>query len=151
MIFKPIIFSKLSFHMEHIRKNWLISFIIICLSSWIYLLFFTPSILAILVLAIGTCAGGATYYFGYKKRGTIWLSWVLVIRAISLLFTFSQITYLIFSRKLNSYLINLASVTGKSPWIVEALWIFGISMSIYYWIWSYQLRKINKLSKKNES
>lgn len=134
--------------MEYIKKNWLISFIIICLTSWIYLLFFTPSILAIFILAIGAGCGGATYYFGYKKRGTIWLSWILVIRAISLIFTFFQIIYLIFSHKLNSYLINLASVTGKSPWTVEALWIFGIAMSSYYWIWSYQLRKVNKLSKE---
>lgn len=134
--------------MEYIRKNWLISFIIICLTSWIYLLFFTPSILTIFILALGAGFGGATYYFGYKKKGIMWLSWILVIRAISLIFTFFQIIYLIFSHKLNTYLINLASVTGKSPWIVEALWVFGIAMSIYYWLWSYQLRKINKLTQE---
>lgn len=136
------------FHMEYIRRNWLISFIIICLSSWIYLLFFTPSILAIFILTITACFGGITYYFGYKKKGTIWLLCILVIRAISLVLTFFQILYLIFSHKLNSYLINLASVTGKSVWTVKALWIFGIAMSIYYWAWSYQLRKSNKISKE---
>ncbi|NGX34265.1 MAG: hypothetical protein K1060chlam1_00616 [Candidatus Anoxychlamydiales bacterium] len=138
----------IGFHMEYIRKNWLVSFIIICLTSWIYLLFFTPSVLAILMLAPGACCGGVTYYFGYKKKGTTWLSWILVIRAISLIFTFFQIIYLIFSHKLNTYLITLASVTGKSPWIVEALWFFGIGMSVYYWLWSYQLRKINKLTQE---
>ncbi|NGX48579.1 MAG: hypothetical protein K940chlam5_00167 [Candidatus Anoxychlamydiales bacterium] len=136
------------FHMEYIRKNWLISFIVICLTSWISLLFFTPSLFAIFILAIGAGFGGATYYFGYKKRGTTWLSWILVIRAISLIVTFFQIIYLIVSHKLNTYLINLASVTGKSAWTVEALWLFGLGMSVYYWVWSYQLRKANKLSKE---
>jgi len=134
--------------MEYIRKNWLISFIIICLTSWIYLLFFTPSLLSISILAIAAGFGGATYYFGYKRRGTTWLSWILVIRAISLILAFFQIIYLIFTHELNRYLLALASVTGKSALTVEALWLFGIAMSIYYWVWSFQLRKVNKLSKE---
>ncbi|NGX44415.1 MAG: hypothetical protein KR126chlam5_00882 [Candidatus Anoxychlamydiales bacterium] len=144
-------FPYSGFHMEYIRQNWLISFNIICLTSWIYLLFFTPSLFAIIMLTIGAGFGGVTYYFGYKKRGTAWLSWILVIRAISLIITFCQIIYLIFSHKLNTYLITLASVTGKSAWTVEALWLFGIAMSIYYWVWSFQLRKVNKLSKEKDN
>ncbi|MGD2169546.1 MAG: hypothetical protein PVI40_04840 [Chlamydiota bacterium] len=133
--------------MNEIRKKWLISFVIISTFTFVQTLFMQGSIFKLASIVL-LSFGAITYYLGYKKQGTTWLSLVIGVRAVSVCMSFMQISYLLFTKKFSSTLETASSVFMFSPKIYAAFWIIGIFVGAYYTYNCYRLKKINNQQKK---
>lgn len=81
-----------------------------------------------------------TYHCAYKKRGTKWLMWTLIVLPITAFVTFSQL----FIPNSPMKILLFHSVSG---WILSLFGLMWVSV-IYYWINCYRLRKENLVLKK---
>jgi hypothetical protein len=138
--------------MENIvRKKWLIGFCLINMVTVLSLIWSANIIISLVIVLISIGFGGITYFNGYKKRGTSWLSLIVTVRAMSILYTIGLVIYLYFTKAFMTYLSFVSSTIKTSPQTLIAVFLISFSISIYYTICSYKLRKINKLSKSKLS
>ncbi len=83
-----------------------------------------------------------TYHCAYKKRGTKWLMWTLIVLPIAAFMKFFQL----FISNSPVKILLFHSVSGWIPSLFGLMWV----SAIYYWINCYRLRKEN-LALKNAS
>lgn len=132
---------------EQVRRNWLISFILLSLTG-LSSIFLYSTIYLKLVFFCVTLLGGVTYYYGFKLRGIGWLSFILCIRGLFIFLYILHIIYILYNREFFLYFQRQSSVFNITPKVFGFYWICGIITSINYWGWSYQLRKMNKIAAK---
>ena len=121
------------------QKQWLISFIVIT----VYTCFFICLTLmknALVPIAIIAIVGTLSYYLAYHKKNTRWLLWILVIRGLSITLTTMQMIYLFLAGKIEAFFLPIVASTGLSLWLVSALWIISLGLSMFYWYSCYQLK-----------
>ncbi|PIS00841.1 MAG: hypothetical protein COT84_05165 [Chlamydiae bacterium CG10_big_fil_rev_8_21_14_0_10_35_9] len=132
--------------MNEIRKKWLISFVIISTFTFVQTLFMQGSIFKLVSIVL-LSFGAITYYLGYKKQGTTWLSLVIGVRAISVSMSFMQISYLLFTKQFSSTIEAATSFFMFSPKVYAAFWIGGVFIGAYYTYNCYRLKKMNNQQK----
>ena len=146
--------------MKKIKKNWLISLIVINLYTLAYTfivcskmslptvnipnfstIFYSITIAFLLIFAIGS--GYLGYYFGCKKGKTKWLSFVLIVRSISLLAVIVHLSYYAFTTGVYYYFSQNASILKTSTSIYFVTWLISIGLNLFYMYRTNELRKSN--------
>jgi hypothetical protein len=116
---------------KNVRKKWLISFLtilIICSTGIIVNIFFEPDFIDILKTSTQLSIWAyITYYCSYKKCGTGWLMFNLIMIPFQM-----SCLYLLFflNRSAEDLLVNLFILTPLFSW---------------FWINCFKLRKFNKM------
>lgn len=142
-----------------VRKQWLVSFVIYTVWTLCSALIATafadqppvveggeevaaPSPLSMGLWTAAFILGFAwiTYHFAYIKRGTAWLTFLLIM------FVISQGMMLMF---LSSYATPEMKEDLMKPWNLAST-VLGALLLIYYWVNCYRLRKVNAL-RRNRS
>jgi len=141
---------------RQVRKQWLLSFWLYyglpLVFSWLFSLLIAFGILTVgalsgnlgigvlLVLALLFSLGfslipmGITYYCAYKKRGTKWLLFLLILIPIKILFVVPGASL--------GNAFTVVPVNGMLYSIfVTPLWAL---LHVYFWVTCYRLRKANK-------
>jgi|GEM_PF-6083393 len=129
---------------ESIKRKWLFSFYIILLATCLSAAISTNIIPKAMTFALALL-GCITYYFGYKKKGTKWLSFIISIRIFGILSFFAQIIYYLYTAQLFTILDTISQLTSVSANTYGIIALSGMLVSIYYTYWCYRLRKSNKL------
>lgn len=143
------------------RKNWLISFWLyygpllpwylcfcglmtylfaagVCKSKSCMLLNILLPILIIFCLALAIVPMLITYRCAYKKRGTAWLKWLMIIIPIKIVICVAPVPY--------RSMIPDQMKTATSEWL---MYIF-ILIDLFFWVNCYKLYKFNKIHARNK-
>jgi hypothetical protein len=95
------------------------------------------------VVAIWTGAESLTYYFGLLKKGTKWLTTMIVIRGIGLALTVLTYSYYALTSKLISIFVSYSEMINIGLKTYLLFWMIALISSVFYFINCIQLRKLN--------
>jgi hypothetical protein len=124
---------------NNIRKQWLISFILITVSTCLSGLF-AKSLLGVLFIFFIASLGSITYYLGYMKHNALWLTVIVSFRSLSLLVSLAYLIFLVFTKQLMSFSEKATEQLNISPIGYLVIWTIGVLASAYYTYRCYQLR-----------